>query len=108
MPCAFSYKKELADGLSALKAVGIEIESAPEKAVLLLLTGYTTELAALTIALSECVEKLNEIDDAVEQASFANKNLLSLLEKTRVVGDAVETYIPDHKWPFPKYTKLFF
>lgn len=108
MPAVFSFRKELADSLCSLKAVDIDIQTAPEKKVLQLLSAYTTELATLTDTLSECIDKLNDIECPIEQATFANANLLGLLEKVRVVGDSIENYVPDHKWPFPKYTKLFF
>jgi glutamine synthetase len=108
MPAVFSYRKELADSLCSLKAVGIDIETAPERQVLVLLSKYTTELSALTTELAKCIDQLNELEEPSEQATFANNSLLGLLEKTRVVSDLIENYVPDHKWPFPKYTKLFF
>jgi glutamine synthetase len=108
MPAVFSYRKELADTITSLKNLGFEIKDAPEQQVLEVLDEQAKKLSKLTNALIQIIQVYETIEEAEKEAVFANEKLLPVLDQVRGVCDVIENYIPDKKWPFPKYTKLFF
>jgi glutamine synthetase len=107
LPSAYSYRRELAEALSHMKNVGMDISKAPEKIILDELTGLTAHLQATADKLVKVIDKVNSLEGD-EQAEVAGAELTVLLDEVRQKSDAVEAKTSDKFWGYPKYTELLF
>lgn len=106
LPAVFSFRKELATSVKALKDIGED--ATPEVKALKTLVGLTTSLQDLSAALSATIDQVDAEEDHAKQAQMASKVLMPLLDKVREAADAIEAHVDDKKWPFPKYSELLF
>ncbi|KAJ3324352.1 hypothetical protein HDU76_013440 [Blyttiomyces sp. JEL0837] len=107
LPAVFSYRKDLADSLVAMKTIGIDIASVPENQTLKTLTQLATELAAANKKLEAVLEKVDSLH-GVEQGDYAGKELTHAMDDVRKKSDELEKEVADKYWPYPKYTELLF
>jgi glutamine synthetase type III len=70
-----------------LKAVGVDVTTAPERKTLDSLSVLTIQLQGLLETLTAMIDGTNAIEEASEQAEYASKNLTSSLEDVRIVAD---------------------
>jgi glutamine synthetase len=87
LPAAYAFRKDLTDSLVGQKAIGIDIASSPEKKVLDKLHTLTTTLQASADKLVAGIDKINSIADEIEQADFANSDLVPLMDSARATVD---------------------
>ena len=88
LPTAYAFRKELLDSLVAQKAVGLDLTSSPEKKILDKVLGLVTSLQQYADKLASSIDKINSISDELEQADYANGEIISIMENVRDVVDS--------------------
>ncbi|KAI8913751.1 hypothetical protein DFJ77DRAFT_46054 [Powellomyces hirtus] len=108
LPAAFAFKKELTDLVVSQKNLGLEISTLPEMKTLKTITTLTTTLQAAAEKLASIIDRVNALEGSEEQGDLAGAELTVALEEVRHASDALELYVSDKQWPYPKYTELLF
>lgn len=107
LPACFAYRKELADTLSSLKSVGIDVSTTAEKTILERLGPQVSALLQALDGLTKGLDEMHSVDES-EQAVYANAVLVPGMDAVRSVADVLEGCVADKHWPFPKYLELLF
>ncbi|TPX58403.1 glutamine synthetase [Spizellomyces sp. 'palustris'] len=107
LPAAFNFKKDLADSLNSQKNLSLDIEGSPELNTLKKVSKLTADLQQAVEKLSGIIDKVNGLEGE-EQGDVAGAELTVSLDEVRHAADALEVYISDKQWPYPKYTELLF
>ena len=103
LPAAIRYQTELATNVAALRAVGIEGDTATLDEVSTLIGDLRAGIASLRTALA------HEGDEGVEaEATHAGTALLPAMEAIRAAADALEGLVADDLWPLPTYEEMLF
>jgi glutamine synthetase len=108
IPSAFEYRKEIAESLVNLNALGVDISSVPEKDVLDKIGALTTKITELKGDLEKAVADVNETKDIVLAAEKAHHEILKVMDEIRTNVDILEQIVADKYWSLPKYSELLF
>jgi glutamine synthetase len=102
LPAAMRYQTELATNVAALKAVGVEADTA-------MLTNVSDHLAALTTGLATLRSALahNDVSTTLGEAEHA-RDMLPMMSSVRAAADALEDLVADDLWPLPTYQEMLF
>ncbi|OZF04731.1 glutamine synthetase III family protein [Rhodococcoides fascians] len=103
LPAAVRYQTELAQNVAALKAAGVEADTAELQSV-------TEPLSALRSALTT-LEAALESDpggDALAEATHAKDALLPAMAAVRTAADTLEGMVADDLWPLPTYQEMLY
>jgi glutamine synthetase len=103
LPAAVRHQTEIAQNLAALKAAGVEIDTAPLDEVSTPLAALRSGLATLRAALA--VEVGHE---ALAEAEHAYTELLPAMLEVRAAADLLEELVADDLWPLPTYQEMLF
>ncbi len=107
MPAVIGYQSELANGVNALKASGIDEVSVQIE----LINDIARELKAMNEALHKLeasVEKAESIADDAERSHFFHDVVCVDMANLRTPADKLELMLPRTAWPFPQYAELMF
>ncbi|KAI9091736.1 glutamine synthetase type III N terminal-domain-containing protein [Phlyctochytrium arcticum] len=107
LPAAYVFKKELTDSLNGQKNLGLEIKDSPEWKTLAAISKAASELHSHVEKLGEVIDRINSAPED-KQGDIAGEELTTALESVRHAADALEVYVSDKHWPYPKYTELLF
>ncbi|KAJ3011939.1 hypothetical protein HKX48_006560 [Thoreauomyces humboldtii] len=108
LPAAFTFKKEITDLLVGQKNLGLDHKALPEFKTLNTVTKLTTTLQNAAEKLGEIIDRVDGLEGSEEQGDVAGNELTVALEDVRIASDALEGYVSDKQWPYPKYTELLF
>jgi len=108
IPSAFEYRKEIAESLVSLNTLGVDISSAPEKAVLERIGELTTKITQLKGDLEKAIADVSSTQDIVLAAEKAHHEILKVMDDIRVNVDVLEQIVADKFWSLPKYSELLF
>jgi glutamine synthetase len=103
LPAAVKHQTDIALNIGALKAVGVEVDTAPLDEVSTPLTALRAGLATLRAALKEDVGH-----SALAEAEHARDALLPAMAEVRAAADALEELVADELWPLPTYQEMLF
>ncbi|WP_297371094.1 glutamine synthetase III [Cryobacterium sp.] len=103
LPAAVRYQTEVAVNVGALKAAGVEADTAP----LLAVSGPLSELRATLAALKAALEG-GSGHSALDEAEHARDALLPAMAAVRTAADALEGIVADDLWPLPTYQEMLF
>jgi glutamine synthetase len=103
LPAAVRHQTEVATNIGALKAAGVEVDTAG-------LTEVTEPLAALRAALAELKAALaaDAGETALAEAEHARNELLPAMTAVRAAADTLEGIVADDLWPLPTYQEMLF
>ena len=87
LPTAYAFRKELLDSLLAQKSIGVDFAASPEKAILDKVLTLTKSLQQSSEKLVAAITKINSMPDEVEQADFANNEIIAIMEAVRSTVD---------------------
>lgn len=93
LPTAYAFRKDLADSLVAQKSLGLDINGLPEKVILDKVLTLTKSLQATSDKLAESISKINSIADELEQADYANNEIIAVMENVRILVDEYVFFI---------------
>ncbi len=102
LPAAVRHQTEIALNLGALKAAGVDADTALLDAVSGPLGDLRTGLAALKEGLASWT------GTAEEEGLHAQNVLLPAMNAVRVAADALEGVVADDLWPLPTYQEMLF
>ncbi|HVY11571.1 MAG TPA: glutamine synthetase III [Mycobacteriales bacterium] len=103
LPAAVRYQTELAANVAALKAAGVEADTA----ALTELTGQITALRGALGSLSDALAHEGG-DDLLAHALHSRDSLLPAMLAVRSAADALEATVADDLWPLPTYQEMLF
>ncbi|MCX8022613.1 MAG: glutamine synthetase III [Syntrophorhabdaceae bacterium] len=106
LPAVMEYVTFLSDSIYKARAISIDSYTQEEllKKINDLLTSAYKNLKRLEMALEEA----QTISDTVKKAEKYRDDVLTAMQALRKDIDALETYIPEDKWPVPTYKDLLF
>jgi glutamine synthetase len=103
LPAAVRYQTEVAHNLGALKAAGVETDTATLAAVTAPLTDLRAALADLRAALAA-----DAGETPLAEAEHARDALLPAMAAVRSAADLLEGIVADDLWPLPTYQEMLF
>ncbi|MCO5199902.1 MAG: glutamine synthetase III [Anaerolineae bacterium] len=103
-PTAMRYVTELANAVAAVKAAGMDGDSAELEMVL----GLATDLRAAIEALSAALEHDHGDADLLAEAQYACGTLRPLMGAVRRATDSLEALVADDMWPLPNYQEMLY
>lgn len=103
LPAAVRYQTELASNVAALKAAGVEADTAD----LLKVTELVTALRAGITAL-DAAKAGDEGHEGLAEAAYYRDAVLPAMLQIREAADEIETFIADDLWPLPTYQEMLF
>jgi glutamine synthetase len=103
LPAAVRHQTEIAQNFVALKAAGMEPDSAP-------LTEVSEPVTALRAALASLRAAIKEIPHGspLEAATHAQEALMPAMADVRTAADLLETMVADDHWPLPTYQEMLY
>jgi len=105
IPAVLSYRGDAAHSLAAL--VNAEIDATPEKHVLEETGSLLTKVQRQATELEHLLHKADHGGHSLEEeAEFASKQIVPLMEHIRDAADKLELVTGDKYWPFPKFNEL--
>ena len=102
LPAAVRYQTEMATNLSALKAAGVETDSAPLAELSGLVADLRGALGTLKAALAVPGGSAEEV------AKHSQTALIPAMGGVRAVSDKLEAIVADDLWPLPTYQEMLF
>ena len=106
VPAAVSYQNELAQSLSAQKAVGVR---SPALASLLREVSAHVEGALEAVdGLAAALDKAQALADIEDKAESYCEKVKPYFDRVRGEIDALELLLPAAAWPLPKYREMLF
>ncbi|KAI8582787.1 hypothetical protein K450DRAFT_226904 [Umbelopsis ramanniana AG] len=105
LPCAFNYRRELAEGANLLKTAGSD--STPELNALKEISPIVANIQTAVGKLEAALDEFIKIEDIAQLAKAAHDSLAVHMEEARSHADVLERLIANKHWPFPKYSELF-
>ena len=103
LPAAVRYQTELAKNVAALKAAGVDADTASLTEV----SGPIADLKAAIAALRAGVEA-EAGHTALAEAEHAASDLLPAMLAVRAAADALEDIVADDLWPLPTYQEMLY
>jgi len=103
LPAAVRHQTEVAQNLAALRAAGVEADTAPLDEVTGPVTVLRTALAGLKAALES-----DGGETTLAEAEHAGNELLPAMAAVRAAADILEGIVADDLWPLPSYQEMLF
>lgn len=107
IPAAAGYHAKLAGDLKHLKDIGLEKEAAPQKELLVKISGHIQAIKSEVEKLAGETEKNTKASPRERASAYCN-NIKPRFEKIRAEIDGLEQIVEDGLWPLPKYRELLF
>ncbi|MFN3939410.1 MAG: glutamine synthetase type III, partial [Chitinophagales bacterium] len=109
LPAAIAYQNELMQNISSLQAVGFDKDYfISQMEIVKTLGTHINKMRSKLEAMVEERKKANELEHAKEKANAYCFQVKTLFDDIRYHADRIERYMPDNKWPLPKYRELLF
>ncbi|MCW2779884.1 MAG: glnA [Marmoricola sp.] len=103
LPAAMRYQTEVAVNLGALKAAGVEVDTAP----LELVSGPVSDLRVALGALAAALQA-DSPETPMAEAVHSRDVLLPAMAAVRSAADELEGIVADDLWPLPTYQEMLF
>ncbi len=103
LPAAVRFQTELAQNVGALKAAGIEADTADLVAVSDLVTGLRAGLAGLKAAVAGAHDH-----GGIGEATYLRDNVIPAMAAVRAAADALEEVVADDLWALPTYQEMLY
>ena len=106
LPASIGYSDELANGLSAKAAIGIDITKTADKRLIDKLIALNDKLLKATEKLEKDIKTSSSMKDALKLARYHRDAMIPDMDKLRAIADELETLVDKTYWPFPTYTEI--
>jgi glutamine synthetase len=103
LPAAVRHQTEVAQNIAALKAAGVEADTAPLDEVTGPLAELRTALAGLKAAVAS-----DAGETTLSEAEHAGNELLPAMAAVRAAADTLEGIVADDLWPLPSYQEMLY
>jgi len=108
LPAVSAYAKELAETISAKKAVSGEVDASFETELLTEISALTATLHGNVKALEKAVEAAEAVPEIGERSMAFKDTVIPAMEALRETADKLELITAKKHWPFPTYGDLLF
>lgn len=106
LPASIGYSDEVANGLSAKAAIGIDIAKTADKRLIDKLIALNDKLLKATGKLEKDIKTSSSMKDALKLARYHRDAMIPDMDKLRAIADELETLVDKTYWPFPTYTEI--
>jgi glutamine synthetase len=103
LPTAVRYQTELAANVAALKAAGVDADSAD----LLVVSGLIADLRSGLTELKTAVAGAHE-HEGIKEAAYVRDAVIPAMAKIREAADTLEGFVADDLWSLPTYQEMLF
>jgi glutamine synthetase len=103
LPTAVRFQTELAGNVAALKAAGVEADTAD----LLLISGLIGDLRTGLTELKTAVAGAHD-HEGIEEATYVRDAVIPAMAKIREAADTLEGFVADDLWSLPTYQEMLF
>lgn len=103
LPAAIRFQTELATNVGALKAAGVEADTADLLAVSALVTDLRAGLAGLKVAVAGAHEH-----EGIGEATYLRDAVIPAMAAVRAAADALEDVVADDLWALPTYQEMLY
>ena len=97
------HQTELANNISSLKAVGVDVDTVTLDEV----SGKIVELQSGIVALRSEIDH-DDVDSTEKRAEHAQKGLLPVMDVVPSASDGLEALLTDDLWPLATYQEMLF
>ena len=109
LPAVIAYSKDLAETISAKKAVAPSIACHAETTLLTKISALTDSLFSRNDALDSALLGVKDCEEDYEKmASYYRNSVIAAMNELRAVADELETLVSEKYWPYPSYGKMLF
>src|SRR5262249_28129891 len=105
LPAALRYQSEVAQGVTATKAAGVD--NGAQASLLKALTTTITEFQPATAALDKALGH-HAAGEPFDHARYMRDAVLPAMTTLRGLGDKLEGMVADDLWPLPTYREMLF
>ena len=106
LPAISKYSKELADTISAKKALGVDYSY--EFDILTKLSNGLKKAYEIKLTLEASLAKAKDISAIEKLSMFYKEEILTKMEELRDVVDGLEGLVDEKAWPYPSYGDLLY
>ena len=106
-PAVSGYAAQVADNISAKRAVLADLDCTAEEQLLRRLNSLTGEMMGQCVALESAVAAPRS-ENAYDAAHYFKYTVFAAMETLRATVDELETITAGDCWPYPSYTDLLF
>jgi len=103
LPAAVRYQTELASNVAALKAAGVEADTADLEAVSAPISALRAGLVELKAAIAGAHDH-----EGIKEATYVRDVVLTAMAKVREAADALEGVVADDLWSLPTYQEMLY
>ncbi|PUA79201.1 glutamine synthetase III [Nocardioides currus] len=103
LPAAVRFQTELAENVGALKAAGVEADTADLLAVSALVADLRAGLAGLKGAVAGAHELAG-----IDEATYLRDSVIPAMDAVRAAVDALEEVVADDLWSLPTYQEMLY
>ena len=109
LPVAISYERQLLENIQMSKQIGMEEELLAEaKGLLRSLRKKIEDLLKYLREMDEEKDRIARMISSQEIATAYSERVLPYFDKIRQRADSLEEWLPDNRWPLPKYREMLF
>ena len=109
IPAVVGYVKELSQTIAAKKSISSDICCDAEEDILKKLSKLLSEFYTGVAELENALLITKNNTDNIQKLSMCYKdNVLSAMNKLRVIGDEMEENTSSAFWPYPSYGEMLF
>jgi glutamine synthetase len=105
LPAALGYLTQVAQGVAAGKAAGVQSKEA--RKLLVQVSGLVDSFKQRTEALTTAIAHEGN-GDSHKHAKYMRDKVIPAMAALREVGDAIESVAPSNDWPLPTYREMLF
>mgnify|MGYP002521426162 FL=1 len=106
LPASIGYSDELANGLSAKAAIGIDIEKTADNRLIARLMKLNDKLLKAIEKLEKAITASAKIKEALLLAQYHRDVMIPDMDDLRKIADELETIVDKAYWSFPTYTEI--
>ena len=106
-PAVSGYAAQVAENISAKKAVLADLDCTAEEGLLRRLSSLTGEMMGQCVALESALAAPRS-ENAYDAAHYFRYTVFAAMETLRSTVDQLETITASDCWPYPTYTELLF
>ena len=106
-PAVSSYAAQVAENITAKRAVLSDLDCTGEEGLLRRLSRLTSEMMGQCVALESAIAGPRS-ENAYDAAHYYRYTVFAAMETLRATVDELETITASDYWPYPSYTDLLF
>ena len=106
-PAVSSYAAQVAENITAKRAVLSDLDCTAEEGLLRRLSRLTSEMMGQCVALESAIAG-SRSENAYDAAHYYRYTVFAAMETLRATVDELETITASDYWPYPSYTDLLF